>query len=332
MDFGVIKTLIDINEVTQDGDFLGTPRYSAREYLLGEDNSSFQIDICSLGYVFYLIFTGKEPFHETNNKAKLILKVITEYPELTEILDYKIKLLILGMIDKNCRVRIGIEDVIRRLNAINIQDGNPLRVLDEFRSEAQIRKQHEIADNQEIIRQTGLRDNLKSKLHDTITKSFQEIRNNIKTDIQAELLGYDLCLKVSKQREENIFLDYEYWVRYDVLDITSRKVQVLMGAGCNIDRKIVIKTGGYDRPFRDNPNYFQVKEIYNGVYEEQILREVLITSIVDIHKQYMEYTKVYRDDIVKQEMAIREKEKIKGRLSLTYTSSYLPAPKVFFPK
>ncbi len=60
MDFGVVKE--PGAELTRQGDFIGTVAYVAPEQITG-GNVDARADLYSLGAVFYLLLTGRRPFH-----------------------------------------------------------------------------------------------------------------------------------------------------------------------------------------------------------------------------------------------------------------------------
>jgi serine/threonine-protein kinase len=60
-DFGIVKGIDRRSELTQTGAFIGTPKYSAPEAILGRDVDR-RADIYSLGIVAYEMLTGRTPF------------------------------------------------------------------------------------------------------------------------------------------------------------------------------------------------------------------------------------------------------------------------------
>ena len=70
MDLGVIKS-DQFPEQTTTGEFLGTIRYAAPEYLFGRGNSPL-IDIYSLGAIAYEMFSGKRFLEEYEHWADLV--------------------------------------------------------------------------------------------------------------------------------------------------------------------------------------------------------------------------------------------------------------------
>ena len=70
MDFGVVKSS-DFPEQTKTGSFLGTIRYAAPEYLLGEEYDK-TIDIYSLGSIIFEIFGGSRFLSQETQWARLV--------------------------------------------------------------------------------------------------------------------------------------------------------------------------------------------------------------------------------------------------------------------
>jgi eukaryotic-like serine/threonine-protein kinase len=60
-DFGLAKSLDEVNGMTQSGDMLGTPRYMPPEQVEAK-NVDARSDIYSLGLIFYEMLTGDVPF------------------------------------------------------------------------------------------------------------------------------------------------------------------------------------------------------------------------------------------------------------------------------
>ena len=70
-DFGISKNVAF--EMTSAGEYLGTPKYSSPEQLLGEEIDG-RTDIFSLGVVFYEMIVGRTPF-DANTISAVIMKV-----------------------------------------------------------------------------------------------------------------------------------------------------------------------------------------------------------------------------------------------------------------
>ena len=81
MDFGVISSK-DFPEQTTSGEFLGTIRYAAPEYLFGESYDS-RIDVYSLGAIAFELFGEKQFYSEETQWARLVVKKSSPYEHLS---------------------------------------------------------------------------------------------------------------------------------------------------------------------------------------------------------------------------------------------------------
>ncbi len=80
LDFGLVKkfTPEDTEDLTQEGLFMGSPKYMAPEQILGHAVSP-RTDIYALGVVAYEMLTGEPPF-ERGNSVKTLMAHVNEPP------------------------------------------------------------------------------------------------------------------------------------------------------------------------------------------------------------------------------------------------------------
>lgn len=121
VDYGVSKILGD-QTITPAQQFLGTLRFSSPQAVTGE-SATKEDDSYSLGAVLYELFTGKELFHETTNKALLVDAIRTKKPELINLemkweeFPYYLRLLIEKMLSKVRETRPTIEEALDRISS-----------------------------------------------------------------------------------------------------------------------------------------------------------------------------------------------------------------------
>ena len=103
LDFGVSKMMRfdDADELTQDGQVVGTPRYMAPEQGMGNVTIDGRADVYALGSILYEMATGHQPFHGTthyeviHNKLSMdplppsVVYPDLEYPREIESLVFK---------------------------------------------------------------------------------------------------------------------------------------------------------------------------------------------------------------------------------------------------
>lgn len=83
LDFGLVKVLRDEQEqITQEGEFLGSPKYMAPEQI---DHSEVdaRADLYSLGVVLYVMLSGHAPFEHREPMRNLLAHVHDEVPPLS---------------------------------------------------------------------------------------------------------------------------------------------------------------------------------------------------------------------------------------------------------
>ncbi len=76
-DFGLVKYVEELSDLTQTNCMLGTPEYMAPE--LAEHSATVSSDIYALGIVFYYMLTGHLPF-KSNTPLGIYWKHLHEYP------------------------------------------------------------------------------------------------------------------------------------------------------------------------------------------------------------------------------------------------------------
>jgi serine/threonine protein kinase len=82
LDFGLVKNVTGEGEdLTQEGLFMGSPKYMAPEQIRG-DKVDARTDIYALGIILYEMMTGKVPFDRPNSVNILMAHVNEEAPSL----------------------------------------------------------------------------------------------------------------------------------------------------------------------------------------------------------------------------------------------------------
>ena len=84
LDFGLVKNVSDKNDaedLTQNGLFMGSPKYMAPEQIRG-DRVDARTDVYSLGIILYEMLTGKVPFDKSNSVNTLMAHVNEPPPPL----------------------------------------------------------------------------------------------------------------------------------------------------------------------------------------------------------------------------------------------------------
>jgi hypothetical protein len=84
LDFGLVKVLSDDSEeLTQQGAFLGSPRYMSPEQI-SHGKVDLRTDVYSLGVILYQMLTGKVPFESEKSVQILIAHLQTPVPRMRE--------------------------------------------------------------------------------------------------------------------------------------------------------------------------------------------------------------------------------------------------------
>ncbi|GEM_PF-6431713 len=78
-DFGISRILEEDNNLTADGNILGTPQYMSPEQINGAHNVDHRSDVYSLGIVVYQMFTGEGIFGSTSIITEVIRKQLQPY-------------------------------------------------------------------------------------------------------------------------------------------------------------------------------------------------------------------------------------------------------------
>jgi eukaryotic-like serine/threonine-protein kinase len=104
LDFGLVKDISghQQDELTQKGLFMGSPKYTAPEQVMGADLTS-RADIYSLGIVLYEMLTGKPPFDKKVNTATLMAHVNEAPSPLAErvLVSPAMEALVMRCLEKN---------------------------------------------------------------------------------------------------------------------------------------------------------------------------------------------------------------------------------------
>lgn len=82
LDFGLVKDLKNEEELTQQGMFMGSPKYMSPEQIQGGD-IDHRSDIYSLGVILYYMLCGRAPFEESNQVKTLMAHIKSEVPPMT---------------------------------------------------------------------------------------------------------------------------------------------------------------------------------------------------------------------------------------------------------
>ena len=82
LDFGLVKDLKNEEDLTQQGVFMGSPKYMSPEQIQGGD-VDHRSDIYSLGVILYFMLCGRPPFEESNQVKTLMAHVKNEVPPMT---------------------------------------------------------------------------------------------------------------------------------------------------------------------------------------------------------------------------------------------------------
>ncbi|MCA9125188.1 MAG: serine/threonine protein kinase [Planctomycetaceae bacterium] len=89
VDFGLAREIESDSNLTQDGQFLGTPSYAPPEQSLRARDVGPAADIYSIGAVLYYLLTDLPPFR-ADNVAETILLARTTEPVAPEVIDSKV--------------------------------------------------------------------------------------------------------------------------------------------------------------------------------------------------------------------------------------------------
>lgn len=81
LDFGLVKDLEDNQELTQQGLFMGSPKYMSPEQIQG-GRVDARTDVYSLGVIIYYMLTGRVPFEGATQVQTLMAHVKNEVPPM----------------------------------------------------------------------------------------------------------------------------------------------------------------------------------------------------------------------------------------------------------
>lgn len=133
LDFGLVKDISgQQDELTQKGLFMGSPKYTAPEQVMGNDLTS-RADIYSLGICLYEMLTGKPPFDKKVNTATLMAHVNEAPPPLSQsaAVSPEMEALVMKCLEKNPDKRFAsMRDCLIALKTTAgepIDSGNPSR-------------------------------------------------------------------------------------------------------------------------------------------------------------------------------------------------------------
>ena len=138
LDFGIVKDISGKGEdFTQAGSFLGSPKYTAPEQILGVDISA-RTDIYSLGIVLYEMLCGKPPFDRKMTMSTLMAQLNEPPPPLAQIapegvvISEKMERLILKCLEKRPEDRFASMREV--LVGLKIAAGDPVDASDPGRA------------------------------------------------------------------------------------------------------------------------------------------------------------------------------------------------------
>ncbi|NUM35861.1 MAG: serine/threonine protein kinase [Candidatus Brocadiae bacterium] len=83
-DFGLARSLLQNNHITQENVVIGTPLYMSPEQIQGDELTG-ATDIYSLGVILYELITGKTPFFDRDT-TRLLHKILSEPPVAPKLL------------------------------------------------------------------------------------------------------------------------------------------------------------------------------------------------------------------------------------------------------
>jgi diguanylate cyclase (GGDEF)-like protein len=87
LDFGIVKDLSTPDNLTQEGQIIGSPRYMAPEQILGQKQDG-RTDLYALGGILHTLLCGQPPFLNKDLMATLKDQVLSPVPSLNEINPY----------------------------------------------------------------------------------------------------------------------------------------------------------------------------------------------------------------------------------------------------
>jgi len=130
LDFGLVKDLKENQELTQQGLFMGSPKYMSPEQIQGGQVDS-RTDVYSLGVILYYMLTGKVPFEGSTQVQTLMAHIKQDVPEMVApdggALPEEMKQVVLKSLRKDPEERFGsMNDFILALKQASGAMGNPL--------------------------------------------------------------------------------------------------------------------------------------------------------------------------------------------------------------
>ena len=130
LDFGLVKNVEENQELTQQGLFMGSPKYMSPEQIQGDDVDA-RTDIYSLGVVLYNMLTGGVPFDRSTQVQTLMAHIKDEVPDMVrpdgEAVPEEIAQVVLKCLRKDPDERFGsMNDVILALKQASGVLGAPM--------------------------------------------------------------------------------------------------------------------------------------------------------------------------------------------------------------
>lgn len=130
LDFGLVKDLEDNQELTQQGLFMGSPKYMSPEQIQG-GRVDARTDVYSLGVIIYYMLTGKVPFEGATQVQTLMAHVKNQVPPMEREdgvpIPQELQNVVLRTLSKDIEIRYpSMNDLILALKQASGMMGAPM--------------------------------------------------------------------------------------------------------------------------------------------------------------------------------------------------------------